>query len=79
MKKEAFAKSAERGFYPLQWVVLEKVIQNFEVFFFFFRTLFSFNCYYHMHLIVYDFKSSNVDFFSILGDVGSFFWVDYRI
>ena len=31
--------------------------------FFFFRTIFSFNCYYCMHLIVYDFKSSNVDIF----------------
>ena len=30
---------------------------------FFFQTIFSFNCYYCMHLIVYDFKSSNVDFF----------------
>ena len=46
---------------------------KFRVFFFFFRTIFSLNCYYCMHLIVYDFKSSNVDFFSNLGEVGSFF------
>ena len=39
-----------------------KGITKFRVLFFL-RTLFSFNCYYCMHLIVYDFKSSNVDFF----------------